>query len=168
MNQTASRPFANFIELLSSMRFAISLLVFICLASIIGTVIPQGRSANAYIDMFGPFWFDIFNRFSIWHIYNNWWFLVTMAFLVTSTSLCLIRNAPKMLKEARSFREHIRTSSLQSFQHVVFPRLRLLYRPGSSARVMPYVSVTRAIQFCSLPSAEAAIVWAISLPMLRS
>ncbi|MFY9136850.1 cytochrome c biogenesis protein ResB [Zwartia sp.] len=119
MTTTASRPFAHFIELLSSMRFAISLLVFICLASIIGTVIPQGRSANAYIDMFGPFWFDVFNRFSIWHIYNNWWFLVTMAFLVTSTSLCLIRNAPKMLKEARSFREHIRTSSLQSFHHRV-------------------------------------------------
>ncbi len=119
MTTTASRPFAHFIELLSSMRFAISLLVFICLASIIGTVIPQGRSANAYIDMFGPFWFDVFNRFSIWHIYNNWWFLVTMAFLVTSTSLCLIRNAPKMLKEASSFREHIRTSSLQSFHHRV-------------------------------------------------
>ena len=101
------------------MRFAISLLVFICLASIIGTVIPQGRSSNTYIDQFGPFWFDVFNRFSIWHIYNNWWFLVTMAFLVTSTSLCLIRNAPKMLKEARSFRENIRTSSLQSFHHRV-------------------------------------------------
>lgn len=101
------------------MRFAISLLVFICLASIIGTVIPQGRSANSYIDQFGPFWFDVFNRFSIWHIYNNWWFLITMAFLVTSTSLCLIRNSPKMLKEARSFRENIRTSSLQSFHHRV-------------------------------------------------
>ena len=101
------------------MRFAISLLVYICLASIIGTVIPQGRSASNYIDQFGPFWFDVFNKFSIWHIYNNWWFLVTMAFLVTSTSLCLIRNAPKMLKEARSFREHIRTSSLQSFHHRV-------------------------------------------------
>ncbi|MDO9024516.1 cytochrome c biogenesis protein ResB, partial [Zwartia sp.] len=119
MTTTASRPLANFIELLSSMRFAISLLVFICLASIIGTVVPQGRSANAYIDQFGPFWFDVFNRFSIWHIYNNWWFLVTMAFLVVSTSLCLIRNAPKMLKEARSFREHIRTSSLRSFHHRV-------------------------------------------------
>lgn len=119
MTKTASKSLSNFIELLGSMRFAISLLVFICLASIIGTVIPQGRSANAYIDQFGPFWFDVFNRFSIWHIYNNWWFLVTMAFLVASTSLCLIRNAPKMLKDARSFRENIRTSSLRSFHHKV-------------------------------------------------
>ena len=96
------------------MRFAISLLVFICLASLIGTVLPQNRSAGAYIDQFGPFWFEVFDKFSLWHIYNSWWFLVTMAFLVTSTSLCLLRNAPKMLKEARSFRENIRASSLRA------------------------------------------------------
>lgn len=101
------------------MRFAISLLVFICLASLIGTVLPQNRSAGAYIDQFGPFWFEVFDKFSLWHIYNSWWFLVTMAFLVTSTSLCLLRNAPKMLKEARSFRENIRASSLRAFHHKV-------------------------------------------------
>ena len=101
------------------MRFAISLLVFICLASLIGTVLPQNRSAGAYIDQFGPFWFEVFDKFSLWHIYNSWWFLVTMAFLVTSTSLCLIRNSPKMLKDAQSFREHVRASSLQSFHHKV-------------------------------------------------
>lgn len=110
---------ASFIELLSSMRFAISLLVFICLASLIGTVLPQSRSAASYTDQFGPFWFEVFDKFSLWHIYNSWWFLVTMAFLVTSTSLCLIRNAPKMLTDARSFRENIRVSSLKSFHHKV-------------------------------------------------
>jgi hypothetical protein len=89
------------------------------MASLIGTVVAQGRSANAYIDQFGPFWFEVLDKFSIWHIYNSWWFLVTMAFLVLSTSLCLIRNAPKMLKDARSFREHIRASSLRSFHHKI-------------------------------------------------
>ena len=101
------------------MRFSISLLVFICMASLIGTVVAQGRSANAYIDQFGPFWFEVLDQFSIWHIYNSWWFLVTMAFLFLSTSLCLIRNAPKMLKEAYSFREQIRASSLRSFHHKI-------------------------------------------------
>jgi cytochrome c biogenesis protein len=101
------------------MRFAISLLVYICLASLVGTVVPQGRTPNAYIDQFGPFWYEVLDKFSIWHIYNNWWFLLTMAFLVVSTTLCLTRNAPKMLKEANSFREQIRSSSLRSFHHRV-------------------------------------------------
>ena len=101
------------------MRFAISLLVFICVASVIGTVLPQSRPAANYIDMFGPFWYEVLDKFSLWHIYNSAWFLITMAFLVTSTSLCLIRNTPKMLKDARSFRENIRSSSLRSFHHKV-------------------------------------------------
>lgn len=101
------------------MRFAISLLVIICVASVIGTVLPQNRPANTYIDQFGPFWFEVLDKFSVWSIYNTAWFLVIMAFLVVSTSICLIRNAPKMVREMRSFREQVRASSLRAFHHRV-------------------------------------------------
>ena len=101
------------------MRFAVSLLMFICVASLIGTVLQQNQAANTYIDQFGPFWFAIFDKFSIWHIYNSWWFLLIMAFLVVSTSICVVRNSPKMMRDARSFREYVRGSSLRSFHHRV-------------------------------------------------
>jgi cytochrome c biogenesis protein len=114
-----SRRGADFVELLGSMRFAVSLLVFVCVASLIGTVLTQNQEANVYIDQFGPFWFSVFDKFSIWHIYNSWWFLVIMTFLVVSTTICLIRNTPKMLRDARSFREYIRASSLRAFHHRV-------------------------------------------------
>ncbi len=110
---------AEIIELLGSMRFAISLLVFICVASLIGTVLPQNQATNTYIDQFGPFWFTVFDQFSIWHIYNSPWFLLIMAFLVVSTTLCVMRNAPKMLRDMRSFREYVRGSSLRAFHHKV-------------------------------------------------
>ena len=109
----------DLVELLSSMRFAVSLLMFICVASIVGTVLAQNRPSNTYVDQFGPFWYEVFDKFSIWHVYNSWWFLVIMAFLVVSTSICLIRNAPRMLRDARSFREHVRASSLRAFPHRV-------------------------------------------------
>src|SRR5690606_26131181 len=109
----------DFFELLGSMRFAVSLLMFICIASIVGTVLAQNRPSNVYVDQFGPFWFEVFDKFSIWHVYNSWWFLLIMTFLVVSTSVCLIRNTPKMLREARSFREHVRASSLRAFPHRV-------------------------------------------------
>ena len=101
------------------MGFAVSLLMFICVASLVGTVLQQNRSSNNYIDQFGPFWFEVFDKFSIWHVYNSWWFLLIMGFLVVSTSVCLIRNAPKMLRDARSFREHVREGSLRAFPHRV-------------------------------------------------
>lgn len=115
----ARRLSADLLELLGSMRFAVSLLMFICVASIIGTVLEQNQPPNSYIDNFGPFWFEVFNKFSIWQIYNSWWFLLIMAFLVVSTTICLLRNAPKFLRDAQSFREYVRASSLKSFHHRV-------------------------------------------------
>jgi cytochrome c biogenesis protein len=115
----ARRLGADLIELLGSMRFAVSLLMFICVASLIGTVLQQNQASSNYIDQFGPFWFALFDKFSIWHIYNSWWFLLIMAFLVVSTTICLVRNAPKMVRDAQSFREYVRASSLRSFHHRV-------------------------------------------------
>ncbi len=50
-------------------------------------------------------------------MYSAWWFLLIMAFLVVSTSLCIVRNAPKMLKDMRSWRENVREQSLRNFHH---------------------------------------------------
>ncbi|WP_176400708.1 cytochrome c biogenesis protein ResB [Pigmentiphaga sp. NML030171] len=119
---SASRPAsrglgADLLELLASMRFAVSLLVFICLASIVGTVLVQNQPSNNYVNQFGQFWFEVFDTFSLYHVYNAWWFLLIMGFLVVSTSLCIIRTAPKMVRDMRSFREHVRENSLRSFHH---------------------------------------------------
>ena len=110
---------SSLFDLLGSMRFAISLLVIICVASVIGTVVPQNMPPNTYIDQFGPFWFEVFSKFSVWSIYNSSWFILIMAFLVVSTSICLTRNTPKMIRDMRSFRENVRGSSLRAFHHRV-------------------------------------------------
>jgi len=99
------------------MRFAVSLLMFICVASIIGTVLQQNQPDLTYTDQFGMYWYAVFSKFGVAQVYNTWWFLLIMTFLVISTSICLIRNAPKMLKDMRSFREYIREGSLRAFPH---------------------------------------------------
>ncbi len=114
---TQNRWLADLVELISSMRFAISLLTVISIASVIGTVVTQGEPMPNYVNQFGPFWFDVFARFSIYSVYSAWWFLLIMAFLVTSTSLCIVRNAPKMLKDMKSWRENVREQSLRNFHH---------------------------------------------------
>ncbi|WP_243140623.1 cytochrome c biogenesis protein ResB [Pelistega ratti] len=104
-------------ELFSSMRFAIALLVVICIASAVGTLIEQNREEIFYIDRFGTYWYQVFSKFSINQIYNTWWFLLVMGFLVISTSFCLVRNVPKIIKDMRSFKEHIRQGSFRAFSH---------------------------------------------------
>ncbi|NDY91198.1 cytochrome c biogenesis protein ResB [Ideonella livida] len=104
-------------ELLSSMRFAIALLSVICIASIIGTVIQQGQPYNNYINQFGPFWAEVFERAGLFAIYSSPWFLLILGFLVISTSLCIARNTPKILQDLRSFKEHVQERSLRAFHH---------------------------------------------------
>lgn len=114
---TQKRWLANTVELLSSMRFAISLLTMISIASVIGTVLKQNEPMANYVNQFGPFWFSLFGQLGLYSVYSTWWFLLIMGLLVVSTTLCIVRNAPKMLKDVRSWRENVREQSLRNFHH---------------------------------------------------
>jgi len=105
------------VELLSSMRFAISLLTVICIASVIGTVLKQHEPLGNYINQFGPFWTEVFGKLDLYAVYSAWWFLLILAFLVLSTSLCIARNTPKILVDLKAYKENIREQSLQAFHH---------------------------------------------------
>lgn len=115
--RTGKTWLADAVELLSSMRFAVSLLSILAIASIIGTVMKQNEPMPNYVNQFGPFWFDIFGKAGVYAVYSSWWFLLILAFLVTSTSLCIARNAPKMVRDMRSWRDNVREQSLRNFHH---------------------------------------------------
>ncbi|MDM0120591.1 cytochrome c biogenesis protein ResB [Variovorax arabinosiphilus] len=103
------------VELFSSMRFAIALLTIICIASIIGTVLKQHEPFGNYVNQFGPFWAELFRAARLDAIYSAWWFLLILLFLVISTSLCIARNTPHILKDLKTFKEDIRAQSLKAF-----------------------------------------------------
>jgi cytochrome c biogenesis protein len=107
----------DLIELLSSMRFAISLLTILAIAAAIGTVVLQNQPANAYLNQFGQFWDPIFSRLGLYAVYNSGWFVAILAFLVLSTTLCIIRQFTPMMREIRGFRESAREVSLRHFSH---------------------------------------------------
>ena len=114
---TASERLRTAVEVLSSMRFSISLLSVICIASVIGTVLKQHEPVNNYVNQFGPFWADLFFALKLNAVYSAWWFLLILAFLVISTSLCIARNTPKILTDLRTYKENVREQSLKAFHH---------------------------------------------------
>ena len=115
--RTGSHAWRAGVELLSSMRFAISLLTVICIASIIGTVLKQHEPAVNYVNQFGPFWAEVFRTARLDSVYSAWWFMLILAFLVTSTTLCVVRNTPHILADLRNYKEGIRANSLRAFGH---------------------------------------------------
>lgn len=119
---TAARPapvsrWRELYELLASMRFSIALLTVICIASVIGTVVQQRQPLNNYVNQFGPFWAELFGRIDLYTVYGAWWFLLILAFLVVSTSLCIARNTPKIIQDLKTFKENLRERSLEAFHH---------------------------------------------------
>ena len=89
------------INFLGSMRLAVSLLVLLAIASVIGTVLNQQQPYEDYVLKFGPFWFAVFRDIGLYNVYRTNWYLAIVGFLVLSTSTCLIRNTPRMLREMR-------------------------------------------------------------------
>jgi len=112
-----SRWLRDSIELLSSMRFSISLLTVICIASVIGTIVSQHEPFSNYVNKFGPFWAQLFLAVGLDTVYSVWWFLLILAFLVVSTSLCIARNTPKIIHDLRTYKEGMREQSLVAFHH---------------------------------------------------
>jgi cytochrome c biogenesis protein len=106
-------------ELFSSMRFAIGLLTILAIASIIGTVLKQNEPYPNYAFEFGQYWFAVFEQLGLYDVYHSGWFLTILAFLVLSTTLCIVRNGPGFIKDMKAYREKASDNSLAAMKHSV-------------------------------------------------
>ncbi|MFC0401652.1 cytochrome c biogenesis protein ResB [Paraburkholderia rhizosphaerae] len=102
------------LELGGSMRFAIALLVVLAIASTIGTVVEQGDPYPNYVNEFGPFWADVFRGLGIFDVYDAWWFVLILAFLIVSITLCVWRNGRKILADMRSWKDRVHERGLRA------------------------------------------------------
>jgi cytochrome c biogenesis protein len=105
------------LDFLGSMNLAITILVIIAIASVIGTVLKQNQDYNDYIIKFGPFWYEYFKMLHLYDVYGAMWFLLLLAFLVVSTSVCIYRNVPTMLQEMRNFRLNSQLKTISTMEN---------------------------------------------------
>jgi cytochrome c biogenesis protein len=155
------QSFANrLFELLGSMRFAVSLLSVIAIASIAGTVVKQGEPYPNYLNQFGAFWFGAFEAIGLYGVYNAAWFIAILCFLVASVSVCIWRNAPWMLRDMRSFRESKRERTLRQLAHHAafrspLPAGEAALRAAQALAAAGYATRTRNDREALLVSAKA-------------
>ncbi len=104
------------VDFMGSMNLAITLLVALAIASVIGTVLVQNQPYTEYLMDFGPFWHEIFAGMGLYQVYSATWFLLVVAFLVVSTSFCVYRQTPGLLKDLRRYNLQVREKSLRAFK----------------------------------------------------
>ncbi|NQY51708.1 MAG: cytochrome c biogenesis protein ResB [Piscirickettsiaceae bacterium] len=100
-----------------SMDLAITSLLILAVASIVGTVLQQNQPYADYLIKFGPFWFEIFEAAGLYDVYSSLWFLSILTLLVISTSICVIRHTPSMIREMWALRTNLQEKSLQVMQN---------------------------------------------------
>lgn len=117
-SQLPHRSFAwRLFHFLGTMELAITLLITLAIASVIGTVLQQNQPYPDYIIKFGPFWFEVFESLGLYDVYSALWFLTILTLLVISTSVCVIRHAPSMFKDMFNLRTNVQLKSLRSMRH---------------------------------------------------
>ncbi|WP_278184334.1 cytochrome c biogenesis protein ResB [Candidatus Ichthyocystis hellenicum] len=86
------------------MGFAVSLLIILSAASVIGTVLQQDQPEANYVRQFGVFWFPFFKYLGLYNVYNSVWYITIIAVLITSISFCLYRQIPSAMKGWKNFK----------------------------------------------------------------
>ncbi len=104
--------FKKFILNISSLRFAILLIIFIAISSGVGTFIPQGNDQQEYIDFYNetPI-FGFINGYQVLkleldHVYTSKWFLFSLILLCISLAACSFRRQIPSLKAALKWTDY--------------------------------------------------------------
>tara|TARA_Y100001970_G_scaffold294309_1_gene450302 strand:+ start:27656 stop:28933 length:1278 start_codon:yes stop_codon:yes gene_type:complete len=105
---------------ISSLKFAIALLIIIALTSSIGTFIPQNKPFSFYIEEFNngnPIW-NIINPKSIIFlqlnkVYSSYWFILLLGLLTLSLILCSFRRQLPSLKLANNWIDYKNASNFR-------------------------------------------------------
>ena len=97
---------------ISSLKFAIFLIIFIAFSSGLGTLIPQGGSASEYLSSYNsnPIFGFIDGKKILFleldHIYTSNWFLLSLVILCISLAACSFRRQIPSLKSSLMWKDY--------------------------------------------------------------
>ncbi len=85
-------------KFISSMQFAIGLLLVLALACSVGSVITQGQPYAVYAEQYGERMAGAILALQLDDLFHSWWFVVLSAFLCLNLLLCNLIRLPSILK----------------------------------------------------------------------
>ena len=80
----------------SSVKLALFTFFILAIASVIGTLIPQGKEMQFYIDAFGPGTAKLFQILNVPDMYNSWWFVSLLVIFSINLIVCTIDRFPNI------------------------------------------------------------------------
>ncbi|OCC14571.1 Cytochrome c-type biogenesis protein Ccs1/ResB [Dissulfuribacter thermophilus] len=94
----SDNPILNFF---SSVKLAVVIFIILAIASIVGTIIPQGESLHFYLDRYGPNLFNLIRWLHLDDTYHSWWYLALLGLFSLNLLVCISRRLPYTLELIR-------------------------------------------------------------------
>ncbi|MFP3982680.1 MAG: cytochrome c biogenesis protein ResB [Desulfurivibrionaceae bacterium] len=82
------------INFFASVRLALFLLFCLALTSIAGTIIPQGKQPEVYVQEYGEKTANLFQVLDLTNMYSSWWFITLLALLTLNLIVCSWKRFP--------------------------------------------------------------------------
>jgi cytochrome c biogenesis protein len=103
------------LALFSSLRLAIFLLILLTAASVLGTLIPQGRTFEEYAARYGGL-APLVLHLQLNSLYHSTWFLVLLGLFALNIVVCTLTRLGPKVRRARSPRVEVEPKSLEAFK----------------------------------------------------
>ena len=85
-------------QFFASVRLSVTTLLLLAVTSIIGTIIPQNQSLDAYRHKFGDAAFTVLSGLNIFDMYHSWWFQFLILTLAINIVVCSMDRLPSIWK----------------------------------------------------------------------
>jgi cytochrome c biogenesis protein len=110
---------------LRSMRTALLLLLVVAVASVFGSLVPQGPvNLRAVLDLYAthPLLARIYETLGLFDVYGSWWFTLTYMLLLISLASCLIPRTRLLARGLRQRPQQVRDlGGLRHFAEAIVP-----------------------------------------------
>jgi hypothetical protein len=79
--------------ILTSLRFAVAIVVLLAIACVLGTLLPQGTAVQRYLQAHpeAEGRMELLGFLGLTHVYSAWWFIGLLGLLAASLGLCTVR-----------------------------------------------------------------------------
>ena len=78
----------------ASVKLALVILIVLAVASIIGTLIEQGRDQAHYIQAYGQGLAQLMEALDLTDMYRSWWYIALLSLFAANLVVCTIERLP--------------------------------------------------------------------------
>ncbi len=86
----------------TSLKLAISIIIILAIASVVGTLIEQNLPIDKYREIYTNGAIRFFEALSLFDMYHSWWFLLLLVLFTVNLTCCTLDRLPRVIRVVRN------------------------------------------------------------------